>query len=134
MRILSRAECAYIVRLLGSMAAFVVFLLVARQWLKSDHPPTGVWLYVAAVVPALPILAAIAAVGRYVVEEADEYQRALLIRAVLWATGIALAAATVRDFLVDFAHMPQTESGFDFFVFCVSLGIAQAVVKLRERT
>ena len=76
---------------------------------------------------------AIGAVGRYLVEETDEYQRALLIRAVLWATGAALAAATVRDFLVDYAHVQPMEDGFAFFVFCIALGIAQVVIRLRER-
>ncbi|HEY1560243.1 MAG TPA: hypothetical protein VGF71_05060 [Caulobacteraceae bacterium] len=78
-------------------------------------------------------LAAIGAVGRYLVEEADEYQRALLIRAVLWATAAVLAADTVRDFLLDFAHVQPMEDGFAFFVFCIALGIAQVVVRLKER-
>lgn len=130
---ISRVERAYILRLAASMGAFIFALLVMRLWFKSSQPPTGVWLYAAAVLPALPILAAIGAVGRYVVEETDEYQRVLLIRAVLWATGATLAVATVRDFLVDYAHVPPMESGFDFFVFCIALGVAQVAVRLRER-
>jgi hypothetical protein len=130
---ISRAERAYVLRLAAAMGAFIFALLVMKMWFKGSQPPNGVWLYAAAILPALPILAAIGAVGRYLVEETDEYQRALLIRAVLWATGAALAAATVRDFLVDYAHVQPMEDGFAFFVFCIALGIAQVVIRLRER-
>jgi drug/metabolite transporter (DMT)-like permease len=129
----SRAERAYLLRLVGSMGAFILVLLIVRHWFKSSEPPAGAWLYAAAILPALPILGAIGAVGRYLVEETDEYQRALLIRAVLWATGAALAAATVRDFLIEYAHVSPFESGFVFFVFCIALGVAQVVVRLMER-
>lgn len=132
MRIISRAERAYILRLAATMGAFIFVLLLVRFWFKSDHPPTGVWLYAAAVAPALPILAAIAAVGGYLIEQTDEYQRTLLVRAVMWATGVTLAVTTVSDFLVDYAHMQSPEPGFVFFVFCIALGVAQAVVKLLE--
>jgi hypothetical protein len=107
-----------------------------KLWFKSSQPPNGVWLYAAAILPALPalpILAAIGAVGRYLVEETDEYLRALLIRAVLWATGITLAVTTMRDFLLDFAHVQPMEPGFVFFVFCITFGVAQVVVRLKER-
>jgi hypothetical protein len=130
---ISRAERAYVLRLAGSMVAFILALIIVRLWFKSGQPPSGVWLYAAAILPALPILAAIGAVGRYLVEETDEYQRVLLIRAVLWATGAALAAATVRDFLIEYAHVSPFESGFVFFVFCIALGVAQVVVRLMER-
>jgi uncharacterized membrane protein len=130
---ISRTERAYILRLAASMGAFVFALLVMKLWFRSSHPPSGPWLYAAAILPALPILAAIGAVGRYLVEETDEYLRALLIRAVLWATGITLAVTTVRDFLLDFAHVQPMEPGFVFFVFCITFGVAQVVIRLRER-
>ena len=130
---ISRTERAYILRLAASMGAFVFALLVMKLWFKSAQPPTGAWLYVAAILPAVPILAAIGAVGRYLVEETDEYLRALLIRAVLWATGLTLAATTVRDFLNDYAHLQPMEPGFVFFVFCVAFAVAQVAVRLRER-
>jgi hypothetical protein len=130
---ISRTERAYILRLAASMGAFVFALLAMKLWFKSSQPPSGLWLYAAAILPALPILTAIGAVGRYLVEETDEYLRALLIRAVLWATGITLAVTTMRDFLLDFAHVQPMEPGFVFFVFCIALGIAQVVVRLKER-
>jgi uncharacterized membrane protein len=104
-----------------------------KRWFESAWSPTGIWLDVAAVIPALPILAAIGVVGRYLVEETDEYQRALLVRAVLWATGGTLVVTTVWGFLESFAHVRPAQAGFPFMLFCVALGVAQGVGKLMER-
>jgi len=129
----SRAERAYVLRLLASMGAYVLVALAVKFWLKSGQPPRGAWLYAAAMLPAAPILAAIAAIGRYLVEESDEYLRAILVRAVVWATGITLVVATVRDFLIEYARFEPTLSGFGFFVFCVAFGVIQSVIRLVER-
>jgi hypothetical protein len=129
----SRAEARYVIRLAATMGAYVLVLFAMKRWSESIWPPTGTWLYVAAVIPALPILAAIAVVGRYLVEETDEYLRALLVRAVLWATGATLAATTVWGFLESFAHVQPALAGFPFILFCVALGVAQVVGKLMER-
>ncbi len=130
---MSRAEGRYVVRLAATMAAFLVALFAVKRWFGSAWPPTGLWLYVAAVIPALPILAAIAVVGRYLVEEADEYQRVLLVRAVLWATGATLAVTTVWGFLEAYAHIRPPQAGLEFMLFCIALGVAQVVGRLMER-
>ena len=63
---------------------------------------TGVIAYAAAALPALPVIGIFYALGRYLVEEQDEYLRMLLIRRMLWATGFALSVATVWGFLERF--------------------------------
>jgi hypothetical protein len=115
------------------MGAYILALFAMKGWFESPWPPTGTWLYVAAVVPALPILAAIVVVGRYLVEETDEYQRTLLVRAMLWATGATLAVTTIWGFLESFAHVRPAWAGFPFMLFCIALGVAQVVGKLMER-
>jgi xanthosine utilization system XapX-like protein len=129
----SQAEKRYVIRLAATMVAYVTSLFAMKRWLDSPWPPTGIWLDVAAVIPALPILAAIGVVGRYLVEETDEYQRTLLVRAVLWATGATLTVTTVWGFLESFAHVQPAQAGFPFMLFCVALGVAQGVGKLMER-
>jgi hypothetical protein len=54
---------------------------------------------VLSVVPAIPLIAAIGVVGRLVSEITDEYQRSLLIRDILWATGGVLALSTAWGFM-----------------------------------
>ena len=58
--------------------------------------------YFVAVLPALPIIGIFAAIGRYLVEEQDEYVRMLMVRQTLWASGIALSLATIWGFLENF--------------------------------
>jgi hypothetical protein len=117
-----RVERRYVVRLFLAMAAYLILLFAVRAWLKTS-PPSGALLYGAAVLPALPILAAIWAVGRYIVEEADEYRRKLLVESILWATGITLAGTTVWGFLETFAGAIRVPSTEIFMFFCVALGV-----------
>ena len=52
--------------------------------------------------PALPIIGIFGAIGRYLVEEQDEYVRMLMVRQTLWASGFALSVATIWGFLESF--------------------------------
>ncbi len=54
----------------------------------------GPLAYVAAVLPALPIIGVLAAIGRYLTEETDEYLRMMMARQALIATGFALSIST----------------------------------------
>src|SRR4051812_23007976 len=55
--------------------------------------------YLAALAPAIPIICIFVAIGRYLVDERDEYLRMLLVRQSLIASGFALSLATVWGFL-----------------------------------
>lgn len=130
---MSPAERRYVIRLAATMGAYLFALFAVKRWFESNWSPSGIWLYSAAVIPALPILAAIGVVGRYLVEENDEYQRVLNVRAVLWAAGATLAVFTVWSFLETYAHVKAAHAGFIFMLFCVAFGVAQCVVRHKER-
>src|SRR5438477_11810199 len=66
--------------------------------------------YIVALLPALPIIGIFAAIGRYLVEEQDEYVRMLMVRQTLWASGFALSAATIWGFLESFELVGHVES------------------------
>ena len=66
--------------------------------------------YLAAVLPALPIIGIFAAIGRYLVEEHDEYVRMLMVRQTLWASAFALSVATVWGFLESFDMVGHVEA------------------------
>jgi hypothetical protein len=129
---ISRAERNYVFRLFFAMAAYVAVLVVVSAWLRGTTPPTGALLYAAALAPAVPILVAIWAVGRYVMEETDEYQRLILVRAMLWATGATLAVTTVWGFLETYARAVHAPASGIFMLFCICLGVAQVGLRLLE--
>jgi len=71
-------------------AAYALILFGVITFFKNG-PPTGVSAYAAAILPALPIIGIFAAIGRYLVEEPDEYVRMLMVRQTLWASAFALS-------------------------------------------
>ena len=128
----SAAGRQYLRRFAPAMAAYVAAILGVTWWV-SHAPPTGPLLYGAAVLPALPLLAVIWAMGRYLVEETDEYQRARQVQSILWGAGITLAIATVWGFLESYANVPHAPAYYAFIVFCVAMGLAQGAAKVAER-
>jgi hypothetical protein len=88
-------------RLIWLSLLYAVFLISAVYGFKHKLIP-GSLTYVVAVLPALPIVGIFAALGRYLVEEQDEYVRMLMVRQSLWASGFVLSAATVWGFLQNF--------------------------------
>jgi hypothetical protein len=86
--------------------------------------------YVVAVLPALPIIGIFAAIGRYLVEEQDEYVRMLMVRQTLWASGFALSAATVWGFLESFNVAGHVDAYYIAVVWFFGLGIGAIINKL----
>jgi hypothetical protein len=70
-------------------------------------------------------------IGRYLVEEQDEYLRMRMVRQILWATGLTLTATTLWGFLEDagLPHLPMFYVAVGWFV---GLGIGGAFVNLRD--
>ena len=79
-----------------------VALLFGAVYAFNHHLVSGAVAFVLAALPALPIVGLFFAIGRYLIEEHDEYVRMLMVRQTLWATGFALSIATVWGFLESF--------------------------------
>ena len=122
----------YLQRFTPAMVACVVAILGVTWWVRHA-PPTGPLLYAAAVLPALPLLVVIWAMGRYLVEETDEYLRARQVQSILWGAGVTLAIATVWGFLESYADVPHAPAYYAFIVFCAAMGVAQCAAKLADR-
>ena len=113
-------------------AGYALLLLAVTAWFRHGSP-TGAVAYLAAILPALPIVGVFVVLGRYIVEERDEYQRLLLIRQALVATGFALSVATVWGFLESFdlvTHVPAYAVAILWFG---GLGLGSCWNKLAER-
>ena len=123
----------YTVRVLGLMTLYVVVLLAVGSWFHGGSPPQGAVKYAAAAAPGLPVLGVIWAMGAYMTELPDEYQRLRLARAMLWATGLTLSACTVWGFLQTYAEAPSPPLYFVFILFMAAFGVVQGVGAVLER-
>ena len=87
-------------------------------------------VYFIAILPALPIIGIFVAMGRYLVEENDEFVRMLMIRQTLWASGFALSAATVWGFLENFDLVGHVDGYYIVIAWFAGLGIGGLMNKL----
>ena len=108
---------------------YVAFLLPAVYGFKHQLVPEP-FEYLVAILPALPIIGIFAALGRYLVEEQDEYVRMLMVRQILWASGLTLSIATVWGFLDNFGLVGHADGYWLIAIWFAGLGIGGIVNKL----
>jgi len=109
--------------------AYAVCLIGAALGFRH-HYVAGAWAYVVAILPALPVIGIIGAIGRYLVEEEDEYVRMLMVRQTLWASGFSLSAATIWGFLESFGLIGRVDGYYVVVVWFFGLGVGGVVNKL----
>lgn len=119
----TRASRRYVKGTLLAMTSYVLILLGVTVFFRQMHP-AGAIAYVAAVLPALPIVAVFALVGRYMAEEQDEYLRMLLVRQSLFATAFAMTIATMWGFLESFDLVPHVDAYYVAILWFAGNGIA----------
>lgn len=112
------------------LSALYVGALVGAELVFAHGHPSGVAAYVTAILPALPIIGIFAAIGRYLVDESDEYLRMLTIRQTLIASGFALSCATVWGFLESFRLAPHVEAFYVAVLWFGGLGLGSCVNRL----
>ena len=140
MRSKSAAECMtssvasrrYRRRMMIVLGCYLAALLFAVE-IRDQLHPTGILAYALALLVAAPVIGAVAAVGLYLREESDEVERALQVESVLWATGAALAIATLWGFLELFAEAPHMQAWLVFTVWALALEAARLLVRRRYR-
>ncbi|HEX3676542.1 MAG TPA: hypothetical protein VHU79_04010 [Sphingomicrobium sp.] len=116
-------------RVIGLSLLYAAFLLIAVYGFKHQLL-RGLVAYVAAILPALPIIGIFGAMGRYLVEEHDEYVRMLMVRQSLWASGFALSLATIWGFLESFDLVGHIDAYNIAIVWFVGLGVGSIMNKL----
>ena len=105
-------------------------LLIGVVYAFKRQLIAGPFAYAAAVLPALPIIGIFASIGRYLVEEQDEYVRMLMVRQTLWASGFALSVATVWGFLENFNLVEHVDAYSVAIVWFAGLGLGAGINKL----
>jgi hypothetical protein len=116
-------------RLIRLSLAYAVFLVAAVYGFKHELVPAGLRYFVA-ILPALPIIGIFGAMGRYLIEEQDEYVRMLMVRQVLWASAFALSLATVWGFLDNFGLVGHADGYWMVIAWFVGLGLGGLYNKL----
>ena len=119
----------YNIRAIWLSLAYAAFLLPAVYGFKHQLIG-GPAAYLVAILPALPIIGIFAAIGRYLVEEQDEYVRMLMVRQTLWASGFTLSLATIWGFLDNFQLVGHIDGYWIVVVWYFGLGIGGLANKL----
>ena len=128
----TKAARRYVYRLLPTMIVYVLFTFIA-QWSFHHLHPTGLMVYLLAILPALPLVGSIAIVGLYIAEESDEFQRSIVIKSMLWGFGVALAIGSVWGSLEIFANAPHRSAFYAYLSFWIVNAISGVVIRLRYR-
>lgn len=124
----SSAWKRYNIRVVWLTLLYAVFLVAATYGFKHGLL-SGFAAYIAAILPALPIIGIFAAIGRYLVEESDEYQRMLLVRQTLWASAFALSMATIWGFLEAFAVVGHVDAYYIAVLWFGGVGLGACINK-----
>ncbi len=111
------------------LSLLYVALLFAAQIAIGRYGLSGTAAYVVAVLPALPIIGIFAAIGRYLVEERDEYLRLLSVRQALVASALALSVATAWGFLESFDLAGHFDAYWIAVIWFAGLGVGSCVNK-----
>ncbi|OQW47322.1 MAG: hypothetical protein A4S16_08810 [Proteobacteria bacterium SG_bin6] len=129
----SGAARRYARRLALTMIVYAA-LTVAVPILIRATDARGPFLWILALLPALPLSAVFWLIGRYLVELTDEYRRLLEVRKALVATGFAMAAASAWGFLEVYAQAPHVPLFTVPILWFAGLGLGSLVNLVLERS
>ncbi len=116
----------------SNLALTAVLVLGAHE--KFENSPTGlVTTYLLAILPTIPVIGAIAVVGRYIAKETDEFVRMMVVQALLWGLGITFVADTFLGCLFAYPSMSRLIPPLNLDLFVVSAGIALRIQMWRNR-
>ena len=133
MRSVSPAMRRYTIGLTLLMTAYVLILLGVNVYFDNNSP-TGAIAYVAAALPAFPIIGVFLIIGRLIVDlKNDEYVRMLMVRQTLIATGFSLSIATVWGFLESFDLAPHVDAYWAAVLWFAGLGVGGCLNAVIER-
>ncbi|QNQ09974.1 hypothetical protein [Sphingomonas alpina] len=105
-------------------------LLFAAVALFSRGAVHGPLAYLVAILPAVPQIAIFMIIGRYLIEETDEYLRDRFVRQLLIATGFALSVTTAWGFLENFGLVPHVYAYYTAVLWFAGIGIGALVNRL----
>jgi hypothetical protein len=129
---MNKAQKRYTKSILLLMSGYALILIGVVSYAKNAplHGPLG---YIAALLPALPVIGVFFAMGRYLVAETDEYLRTQFARQALIATGLMLSIATAWGFLENFGLVPHVYAYYAATLWFGGMGVGAYWNKLAAR-
>jgi FtsH-binding integral membrane protein len=112
----------YLARVAVAMTLYIISIFIAVR-LVVHGGVGGPAAYALAVLPGLCIVAVFWAVARLIIEQEDEYQRMLLVRQTLVATGFSLSLASVWGFFEAFNLAPHIDAYYVAILWFAGLGV-----------
>ena len=129
----NRAALRYTKGIIASSLAYMLGLGVAIWVWRNLDPSTGLtWLL--AMLPVIPIFAMLFVMGRYIVEEQDEYLRHRAVMASLVGLGAVLAIGSFWGFLETFELVPHVPGWWAVPIWAMGMGLGQAWLTMRDRS
>ncbi|MFA5968638.1 MAG: hypothetical protein WC816_05275 [Sphingomonas sp.] len=128
----NNAALRYRRRVIALTLLYAAFLIAAIYAFKH-HLLGGPIAYLVAILPALAIIGIFVSIGAYLVEEQDEYLRALAVRQSLWASGFALSGATIWGFLESFDLVGHVDAYYVAVLWFGGLGLGGCANRLQGR-
>jgi hypothetical protein len=126
----SPAQQRYNRRVLRLSLAYAALILPAAYVLKTVVI-AGPLAVLVAVLPAIPLSGFFWMMGRYLMEETDEYVRMLQVQLLLIGTGLLLTAMVVWGLLEQFGLVPHIAAWWWPIVWVVGCAIGSCVQRLR---
>jgi len=110
-----------------------IFIIFGVQVFVRHHHPGGAELYALAALPTFPIIGLLVAVGIYLRDEHDEYQRNVMVKCMLWGTAGILALTSFLGFLHSFGWTGEISPFTEFVTFWLLVAVAKVFYKLTNR-
>jgi len=123
----------YIFRMITVSFAYVGSLFLASELIEKGGEVTPLAV-VLALVPGVAVSGYFWAIGRFIVEQKDEFQRLLIIRQSLVATALALSLASIWGFLENFQLVQHIDAFWWPIVWFFGLGVGAVVNKIQLGT
>ena len=107
----------------GMIACTAAFTILFRPEMRAAHL-SPVEAALLSVLFALPVIAAIAVIARYLRAEPDEFVRALITRALLWGMGVTMAVDAVVGVLFELYGTTVPLAILNADLFFISAGLS----------
>jgi len=122
----------FVFRVVASVSANIVLTIFVASCFDEFHPH-GPLAYLLAVLPAVAILGYIVALGLFLVEEKDEFQRNVFIQTLLCGIGGTLVFMEVWGSLETYMHIRHFPTTWTFTLFWIFCGISSPLLLRRYR-
>ena len=112
----------YLKRMVIVSLSYVGSLFAAVSLIEEGDPVTPLSIAIA-IVPGLAVAGYFWAMGKFMLEQKDEFMRMLMVRQTLVATAFAFSIASVYGFLENFGQVPHVDAFWWPTAFFFGLGI-----------